>query len=227
MLRLLCLCFAAFGLVSAAAEKPVMPAKESESSQGDSQPNPIRKKKASSGIVAGGAAFSPRTASSKDLGSNINRFYFVGVRLSPAYLVGIRYGRGSVTLITSPDGIVTPVSDYQLGELFSERCFFLFRPDPVLLFYLPVHLGLPINVVNDGTANYWNMGVSAGSGLGMRLFTGSPLIVDMKAQYHFALPFWDIRHSSDSGSIKNESGRNVAGSVTGFELSISATLVLW
>jgi tetratricopeptide (TPR) repeat protein len=172
----------------------------------------------------------PRLRDLDDLTSDMGMSFTGGFEIDDMMSIGLRYGRGSTGPLTVRDASGLPVSvasaDHQMFELFFLPRINLNRPYKDLgwfQLYIPLYFGLPYNRIVANGQTFWNLGATAGTGFGVRLYTTTLIAFDATGFYHFGFSFWDLRESSGAPSVQNFQGNNVRALTTGFDLRFSLT----
>ncbi len=90
---------------------------------------------------------------------------------------------------------------------------------------LPLFFGMYSQNIKAGDRNFGNIAYDLATGLSVKWFTRSPFTVELAGLYHLAIPFWGVRESSGSKTIRSMKDEDIQGRNSGLELRIGIGLL--
>lgn len=172
--------------------------------------------------------YKPRIAGSEELNRRSSTALLLGYRMNQASQFLLRYQDGTIPNFSSSAPTTSVDAGVKLVAFEWEYGFVLNEPFEKFngfQFFVPLSVQLFTNWVN-GTPNvYMNFGFSFGTGVGVRYYTRSPVILDAVFVYHVAAPLADMESQSANDKALSPSGTPVKGDATGPEFRLTATIV--
>lgn len=174
--------------------------------------------------------FSPlyKPKSSSQLGSSLKLDFDLTLRFGITS-VGFRYARGTVGHLFLPDDTIALNAIHQIWCLYMQPEIPLYAPyqslGPIMPF-IPIFLGMNVNVVSARLVHYYNLGFDVGTGVGARWYLSDNITLDGTALYHFGIPLWKVRETSFDPVLVGPGGEEVTGSTGGFEFRVAVSFLV-
>lgn len=165
-----------------------------------------------------------------ELTSDALQSFSLGFRVDQAFYMGLRYAKGSVGRTQVPSGGFETGGDYMLLEPFFEPTISYNKPYKklsIVQVYSPVHVGVPYNRVSLAGKSYSNWGVSIGTGLGLRFYTTTFLVIETTGMYHFGFPLSGIRENGVDPPLRTTSGASIQGRMSGLDVRVMLTFLFF
>ncbi len=163
---------------------------------------------------------------SMDIGFNFGGF-LMGYRRATGTVPAFKAPQKSLTTGTVPYTTLTG-GKQSTGELYVAGLIPLIEPYGkwgAAQLGLPLFFGVYSQTIRADSRVFGNIAYDVATGLSVKWFTRSPFTVELSGVYHLAIPFWGVRESSDSKTIRNSNNEDIQGRNSGLEMRIGIGLL--